>query len=403
MQELKTIENVLKAYDYSNGNLVNFLIGNDSLKGEESSSSDKIKHIAFRNLIDFGTKISEPGFEHRETLEQTCEAACLGGFAAIMTFPNSEPVVDNQSGIEYLTNRSGKYKNIKILPLGAVSQHCQGEDLAGLLEMNDAGAIAFSDGHLPIQNGGLLMRAMDYVKGIRKVICDAPYDNNLFPVGMVDEGIVSTTMGVPGIPAPAEEIVVNRDIQLARYTSAKLHLSGISTPGSIRLIREAKEQGIQVTASVSVNNLIFSSEEVMDFDSNLKLMPPLRDTAVSMMLWEAVKDGTIDIISSQHMAYEVEKKDLEFQFASFGALGLQTSVAALLTKFGQDAVPVIQRAMSDRIIDIFQLDRYFEVPVISVFENTGPIMFKEEHIQSNCKNSPFIGRNIDYHCNYILK
>ncbi len=390
-----TIDHVLKAYMPDNG-LTDLTIENGQIKSESSSSSNEINAVLFTNLIDFGTKITEPGYEHRETLEQTCNAAYHGGYSAIITLPVTDPAVDNQSSIEFLTHRSGKYSSIKILPLGAISEGCKGGDLAGLMEMNDAGAIAFCDGHLPVRNGGLLMRAMDYVRGIGKIIIDTPYDAEMFPNGLVDEGAISTMMGVPGIPAPAEEIVVNRDIRLAEYTGATLHLFCISTVGSIKLIRQAKASGIKVSASVSVNNLLFDSGEMVAYNSNLKLMPPLRDREVSRLLWEAVKDGTIDIITCQHMPYEVEKKDLEFQYASFGALGLQTAIPALLSKYGAEAAPVIQRAMSDNIIEIFGLEKVFSDQKLTLFEKCNPFAFSEEELISNCTNSPFIGRELTF-------
>ncbi|MCC7148100.1 MAG: hypothetical protein IT216_02645 [Saprospiraceae bacterium] len=390
-----TMDHVLKAYD-PDSKLTNLTIENGQIISERSSDSGEINAVLFSNLIDFGTKIAEPGYEHRETLEQTCNAAHYGGYKAIITLPVTDPVVDNQSGIEFLTRRSEKYGGIKIFPMGAISEGCKGGDLAGLMEMNHAGAIAFSDGHYPIRNGGVLMRAMDYVRGIDKIIVDTPYDADLFPHGLVEEGMVSTIMGVPGIPAPAEEIVVNRDIRLAEYTGASLHLFCISTEGSIEQIRKAKASGIKVTASVSANNLVFDSEEMVTYNSNLKLMPPLRNREVSRLLWEAVKDGTIDIITSQHMPYEVEKKDLEFQYASFGALGLQTAIPVLLSKFGVEAAPYIQKAMSDNIIKIFKLEKGFEDQKLTLFEKCNPYTFREDVIISHCNNSPFIGRELTF-------
>lgn len=400
---MKSIESVLKAFEYTDKKLVDLVVDANQIISEESSRSSSAMHIAFRNLIDFGTKVSEPGFEHRETLEQTCKAAYFGGFTAIMPFATTDPAVDNQVSIEFLSRRNGKYDDVQILPIGAVSHGCKGEDLAFILEMNDAGAVAFSDGQFPILSGGLLMRALDYVKGIGKVIIDSPFDSAMFPNGMVDEGIVSTLMGVAGIPMPAEEIIVNRDIQLAKYTGSALHLYCISTQGSVELIREAKKQGLPVTASVSANNLLFTSDEVLDFDTNLKLMPPLRNKDTTKMLWDAVVDGTIDIITCQHMPYEVEKKDLEFQFASFGALGLQTAIGGILTKYGDEAVPIIQKAMSDRIIEIFNLQETFRNEKISIFEKKENQLFNLEKISSNCRNSPFIGRQLNYYCKAILK
>ena len=358
---------------------------------------EKEEQFIFKNLIDLGTKISEPGHEYRESLEQTCKAAADGGFSAIICFPDTYPVVDTKSSVEYVQSRSQKYENVRIFQIGALTKASGGKELAEILEMNEAGAVAFSDGIHPVKNGGILLRGLDYLRGIDKIIISTPYDEEMFPKGLVHEGSVSTLMGVPGIPAPAEEIIVNRDIELARYTGGRIHLNCISTAGSVALVRKAKAEGLRVTCSVSANNLLFSVDDVANYDSNLKLMPPLRETHVCDILWAAVADGTIDIITSQHMPYEVEKKDLEFPYASFGALGLQTAIAGLLSKYpDENTSEIIQRAMSENIIKIFGLEGQFEQEKLTVAQKSEPMTFTEKDLISNCYNSPFIGRQLTY-------
>jgi dihydroorotase len=363
---------------------------------ENIEKIDASCQILFTNLIDLGTKISEPGHEYRETLEQTCKAAANGGFSAIVCFPNTSPAIDTKSAVEYVLSRSEKYEGVKILQIGALSKNNEGKELAEILEMNEAGAVAFSDGSHPVKSGGVLLRGLDYLRGIDKVIMSTPYDEEMFPKGLVHEGPISTLMGVPGIPVPAEEIIVNRDIELVRYSGGRIHLNCISTAGSVSLIRKAKSEGLNITCSVSVNNLIFSVEDVADYDSNLKLLPPLREREICDMLWDAVKDGTIDVITSQHMPYEPEKKDLEFPYASFGALGLQTAVIALLTKYGLEAAAFIQKAMSDNVIRIFGLENHFTKDVITLAAETDEVEFEESDLISNCYNSPFIGRKLKF-------
>jgi len=383
----------------SNGNIQETIPNDLPL---DSEIKDLDGSIVFNNMIDLGTTISEPGHEYRETLEQTCEAASLGGFSAIISFPNTFPSIDNRSSIEYLRSRSGKFHGIQILPIGALTKANTGEELAEILEMNEAGAIAFSDGNHPVKNGGMLLRGFDYIKGIQKVLLSTPYDMELFPKGQIHEGYISTLLGVPGIPAPAEEIIVHRDIELARYTQGKLHINCISTKGSVELIRKAKAEGLDVTCSVSVNNLIFSVEDLLEYDSNLKLLPPLREKETCIILWEAVKDGTIDVITSQHRALEPEKKDLEFPYASFGAMGLQTAIIALLTKYPEEeTIPILQKVFSENIIRIFGLVEYFKEDKITIFDKCENYTFGINELASNSYNSPFIGRSFNYKLNHI--
>ncbi len=362
--------------------------------------------IAFNDLIDLGTAISEPGHEYRETLEQTCLAAFNGGFSSLICFPNTFPAVDSKASVEYINSRSGKYHGVRLLPIGALTKKIAGEELAEILEMNEAGAVAFSDGYRPVQNGGILLRGFDYIKGIQKVLITTPYDETLFPKGQIHEGAVSTLLGMPGIPAPAEEIIVHRDIELARYTEGQLHLSCISTQGSLDLIRKAKAEGVNVSCSVSVNNLLFSVDDLIDYDPNLKLLPPLREKSLCKVLWEAVCDGTIDIITCQHRALEPEKKDLEFPYASFGALGLQTAVIALLTAFPDTKTAgVIQKAMSDNVIKIFNLKaRTGEAGKVqlAVAEKIEPKPFTINELISNSYNSPFLGKSFNYQIKRII-
>ncbi len=360
--------------------------------------------ILFKNMIDLGTAISEPGHEYRETLEQTCEAAYLGGFSAIISFPNTFPAIDSRSSVEYLKSRSGKFQGIQVLPIGALTKATAGEELAEILEMNEAGAIAFSDGSQPVKNGGMLLRGLDYIKGIEKILISTPYDEELFPKGQIHEGYISTLLGVPGIPSPSEEIIVHRDIELARYTQGKLHINCISTKGSVELIRKAKAEGLEVTCSVSVNNLIFSVEDLLDYDSNLKLLPPLREKETCLILWEALKDGTIDVITSQHKALEPEKKDLEFPYASFGAMGLQTAIIAILSKYPeQETISILQKTFSDNIIRIFGLEDYFRKDKIAIFSTCENYIFSTPDLVSNSYNSPFVGKSFNYKLNQINK
>jgi len=391
------IKNILKMYDGTRKKGTIFI-----KKGEivsKPTSDQKVTSVngegmvVFSGLIDLGTIISDPGNEYRETLEQTCEAAYEGGFAALIAMPGEGTNADSKTYIEYLARRSGGVKGVKLYPLAPISERGAGDHLVEFIDLHHSGVIGFSDGMKPLQKSGVLMRAMEYVKAIDGIIITSPLDPDLFPQGQVNEGTISIQMGLPGIPEAAEEISVHRDISLAKLTNSRLHLYCISTRGSIDLVRKAKKAGLQVTCSVSANNLLFTDTEVGGYNSELKLLPPLRDSRTQKALWSAVVDGTIDIIVSQHTPLEPERKDLEFYYADFGTLGLQTVVGALLQKYGvETAAPVIQRAMHDRIKEVFNI----ESDTGQVIFGPMPIEFKREKVCSNCYNSPYLDHQINY-------
>ncbi len=275
-------------------------------------------------LIDVGIIIGDPGYEHREDLYSANKAAAAGGFTAVACYPNTHPVVDSKSGIRYIKNNAENLA-VDFYPIGAVSEHCDGKDITEMIDMYRSGAIAFSDGLHAIQHNGMMMRALQYVKSFDGLIINHPHDASIAGDGQINEGEVSTMLGMKGIPDMAEELMVHRDIYLAEYTDSRVHLSNVSTKGAVDMIRKAKKEGIKVSASVAAINLCYTDQEVLNFDSNFKILPPLRSSADVLALKEGLKDGTIDFISSNHVPLEEEAKKKEFSFADFGAAGLETS------------------------------------------------------------------------------
>jgi dihydroorotase len=309
--------------------------------------------------VDMFSHFCDPGFEFRETLETGAAGAAKGGFTDVMVIPNTSPVLHNKSGIEYIVKSSHSLP-VNVYPIGAVTKNNEGKELAEMYDMHASGAVAFSDGTLTIQSSGLLLKALQYLKAINKTLIQIPDDLSISATGLMNEGILSTRLGLPGKPDIAEELMVRRDIELAKYTDSKIHITGISTAKSVDMIRKAKKDGIQVTASVTPYHLFFSDEDLAQYDSNLKVNPPLRTKADQAALREALVDGTIDCMASHHLPHDADHKVVEFEYASYGMTGLETAFAALIS-----SIPGISM---ERVINILSVAprMLFDLPSVSI-------------------------------------
>ncbi len=276
--------------------------------------------------LDIGAQQGQPGYEYRETLSSLGKAARAGGYTSLATFPRTNPPIQSRVEIEYLQQLS-ETSAIKLYPIGAVSQDLGGKDLTEMIDMIHAGAVAFSDGRKYPIEAGLLTRALEYVIPFNSLIIDFPLDRSLTADGQMHEGKVSTSMGLIGIPSVGEEITVQRDIQLVAYTRSRLHFHAISSGASVAHIQKAKADKLSITCDVPAMHLLLEDKDVGDFNSHLKVLPPLRESKDRKALIKALKDGVIDHISSIHTPMEVETKECEFTYASFGSIGLETSFA----------------------------------------------------------------------------
>ncbi len=280
--------------------------------------------------LDIGAQSGEPGLEHREDLSTLARAALAGGYTGVVCFPNTAPPIDSKSSVEYILNRS-KALPIHIYPIGTISEHCRGTDLAELRDMHAAGALAFSDGRNPVTNTGLLQRALEYTRSFNGLVIDRPYDASLSPDGQMHESAVNVRLGLMGIPSHAEVSIIDRNLHLLTYSRSRLHLYALSAAGSIPLIRKARRSGLDVSASVAAINLLLDDSALEDFDTNLKVMPPLRSNGDRSALVRGLRDGVIDCIVSNHEPVEEERKKMEFDYAGFGATGLETAFAVAHT------------------------------------------------------------------------
>ncbi len=289
------------------------------------------KHI-FPGFFDLNCNIGELGFETKEDLHTGTAAAAAGGFTGLALMPNTQAPIHSKAEVEYLVNKA-KGNLVDIVPLGTISYKRGGKDMAEMYDMYQSGARAFTDGNQPLQDAGLMERALLYAQGFGGLIFSYPEDTAIAGKAKVNEGIISTLLGMKGIPSLAEELMVARDLYLSEYTGSPIHFSTISTTRSVELIRHAKLRGLNVTCDVAAHHLILTDEALTGFDSQYKVKPPLRLQADVDALIAGLKDGTIDAIVSQHTPHEIEFKNVEFEVAEFGIIGLQT-VLPLALKAG---------------------------------------------------------------------
>lgn len=349
--------------------------------------------------MDIFANFGDPGFEYKETLETGAKAAAAGGFTDIMILPNTNPVVHNKSQVQYVVQRS-KSLAVTIHPIGAVTKNAEGKDLAEMYDMHQSGAMAFSDGTHSIQSSGILLKALQYVKSFEGTVIQVPDDKSIGSNGLMNEGIISTRLGLPGKPAIAEELMVARDIKLARYTDSKLHFTGVSSAKSLEYIKRAKEGGIKITCSVSPQHLYFTDTDLQDYDTNLKLNPPLRTESDRKALVAAVADGTVDCVASHHFPQNWDSKTCEFEYAKEGAIGLESLFGVLGESMDNSEWSI------EKTVELLSIHprKIFNMPIpeikegvaacLTLFTPEEEYIFDAAMIHSASKNSPFVGKKL---------
>lgn len=403
MQVLIKQAKIISSSSPFNGQTKDILISNGLIAKIADSITDTADKIIEQSglcvsagWIDIFSNFGDPGFEYKETIETGTAAAAAGGFTDVLALPNTNPVVHNKTQVEYIVQKS-KALPVTVLPIGAVTKNAEGKDLAEMYDMHQSGAAAFGDGISTIQSSGILLKALQYVKSFDGVIIQVPDDKSIGANGLMNEGITSTQLGLPGKPAIAEELMVARDIKLARYTGSKIHFTGISSAKSLEYIKRAKEGGIAVSCSVTPYHLFFTDEDLRSYDTNLKVNPPLRSEKDRQALLQAVADGTVDCIASHHLPQNWDNKVCEFEYAKEGMIGLET-LFGVLGATAQLTVEKIVELLSEKPRKVFGL----AVPeikegaqaTITLFNPEAKYEFEESMIKAKSKNTPFVGKKL---------
>ena len=292
--------------------------------------------------FDMRAHFTDPGKEHKEDLESGSAAAAAGGFTDVMLLPNTDPVTSSKNNISYFL-KWNKTADVNLHPAAAVTLGCQGKELTEMIDLHTAGAVAFTDGTEPIWHTDILLKSLQYLQTFDGVLINRPEDRMLTAFGTMHEGHVSTVLGMKGMPELAEEVMIDRDLELLKYAGGKIHFSLISSTGAVERIRRAKAEGLKVTADVGIHHLLYTDENLMDYDTRFKVNPPFRSEQDRLALIEGLKDGTIDVIVSDHQPHDQESKKLEFDLADFGITGLQTFYPALQKALGSQAVDFVAK------------------------------------------------------------
>ncbi|WP_428654078.1 dihydroorotase [Runella sp.] len=358
--------------------------------------------------VDMRVSSHDPGHEHKEDLTTACEAAVVGGFTEIAVLPNTQPALDSKNTLVYVKQKASE-QFVTVHPIGAVTKGCEGKDFTEMIDLTYAGAAAFSDGVHAIQNTHIFLKSLQYLQQVNRVLMNRPEDFDLTVFGQMNEGEFSTLLGMRGIPAIAEELMIMRDLKLLEYVGIKsdtplLHFSTISTANAVALIRQAKAQQLPVSCDIAAHQIAFEDSVLADFDTNYKVNPPFRKQEDIDALWEGLADGTIDAVVSDHNPQDEEAKNLEFDLAEFGIIGLETAFAVLNTYNTTLSIEQLVDKFTYRPRTILRLPTHtiaegnsanltiFDPDLEWVFANT----------RSKSKNSPFLENRLKGRALYVL-
>ncbi len=345
--------------------------------------------------VDMRVSVPDPGHEYRETLRSVREAAAAGGFTEIAVLPNTQPVIQTKESVSYLTH-AGNNHAVKVHPIAAVTVDTHGKDLTEMMDLNEAGVVAFSDGHEPLQNSDMVLKVLQYLQPFGGLFISRPEDTLLTKFGTMNEGVPATMLGMKGMPRMAESMMIMRDLRILEYTGGKIHFTCVSTAESVELIRQAKQRGLRVTCDMAAHQIAFTDADLMQFDTHLKINPPFRDQADADALWAGLADGTIDAVVSDHHPLDAEVKNLEFDLAAFGSIGLETAFAVLHTHNKKLSLEKIVSLFSEKPRHILGLSPATiaenQPANLTIFDTETEWTFAYTDIRSLSKNTPFVGQ-----------
>jgi len=348
-------------------------------------------------LIDMHVHLRDPGLEYKEDMVSGTRAAAAGGFTSVACMPNTKPVNDNKAITSYIVTKAGKEALVNVFPVGAITQGSKGESLAEMGELKESGCVAVSDDGRPVVNAELMRRALEYAKGMGIMVISHAEELSLVGEGVMNEGFTATELGLKGIPWAAEDTAVARDVYLAEFTDSPLHIAHISTSGSVRIIRNAKARGVKVTCETAPHYFSLTDDAVRGYNTNAKMNPPLREAGDVAAIKAGLADGTIDAIATDHAPHHLDEKDLEFNLALNGIIGLETSLPLSLRLVEEKVLELkaLIEKMSCNPAKILGIDRgTLQVGAaadITVLDPNREWQVEAEQLASKSKNSPFIG------------
>lgn len=355
----------------------------------------------FPGLVDAHCHLREPGMEYKEDIASGTKAAAKGGFTAVACMPNTKPVADNDAVIKFIVDKAAECGYTKVYPIGSITKGSDGAQLAEMGFMKEAGAVAVSDDGRPVENADVMRKALEYSKDFALPVISHCEEMSLAAGGAVNEGFLSTTMGLKGIPSIAEEIQVARDVLLAEYTKIPIHIAHISTAGSARIIRDAKSRGVAVTCETCPHYFSMTEAECEGFNTNAKVNPPLRGESDRLAIIEAIKDGTIDMIATDHAPHHRDEKNVEFQYAANGISGFETALAAsytFLVKPGKITLKKLVELMSLNPAAFLNRESggiaKGALADLTIVDLGREVIVSVEDFVSKGKNTPFAGKKL---------
>jgi dihydroorotase len=373
-------------------------VGKNLAAPPEAEVVDAAGKIVCPGFIDMHVHLREPGYEYKETVATGTRAAAAGGFTAVACMANTSPVNDNGAVTDYIVAKAKVEGVVRVYPIGAVTKNLQGEALAELAELAEAGCVAFSDDGKCVMNAGLYRRAMEYTLPFGVPVISHAEDAQLAKGWAMNEGVISTEIGLPGAPAAAEDVMVARDILLAELTGAHVHIAHLSTAGAVRLVRDGKARGVRVTAEVTPHHLVLTEEAVRTYDPNTKMAPPLRTKRDTEALIEALADGTIDCVATDHAPHALSEKEGEFDHAAFGIVGLETAVALLMDRLVRPGLlplaTLVSRCSRDpaRLLGLPGGSLAAGAPAdVTILDPARQVTVAPAQFRSKSRNTPFAG------------
>ena len=396
---------IRNAKHYQTGEVVSLYIENGVLKDQLSCEADKVIDATgltvMPGLVDMHCHLREPGFEYREDIKTGTASAAKGGFTSVCCMPNTKPVCDNAAVVEGILRKAELVGSCNVFPIGAASKGLEGKEIAEMGLMKEAGIVAVSDDGKPIATSNLLKKVLEYASDFDIPVLNHCEDLSIAE-GAMNEGAISTSLGLRGIPAIAEEIMISRDVQTAEYLDMPIHICHVSTARGIDIIRQAKKRGVKVTCETCPHYFSLTEEACVNYDTNYKMNPPLRTEKDRMAVIEGLKDGTIDCIVTDHAPHHIDEKDIEFSLANNGIIGFETALAVgytYLVKPSYLTLPELVEKMTVNPSKILKLgrgtlDQGMPADVTLADLNTSFVYTKEE-ILSKATNSPYIGETLD--------